>query len=109
MIYELRIYTCPQDKYQAELARYETHVLPIWDRIGIRLLGAWTVLIGGDNLLDQYYLLGWKTLAEREQIWEPFRLSAEWQAARAETERGGPLVSAMRNVLLAPTKFSPMK
>jgi hypothetical protein len=109
MIYELRIYTCPQDKFMAELDRYEKYVLPLWDKHGIRLLGGWTVLVGGDNLLDQYYLLGWESLAERERIWEPFRACPEWLAIRAETERDGPLVTNMKNILLTPTRFSKMQ
>ena len=109
MIYELRVYTCPQDKFQAELDRYEKHVLPIWEKWGIRLVGGWTVLVGGPNLLDQYSLLAWESLAERERIWEAFRACPEWLAARNETERDGPLVTNMRNTLLTPTRFSPLQ
>ena len=56
-----------------------------------------------------YYLLKWSSLAEREQKWGAFMADPEWLAKRAETERNGPLVERVENLLLAPTTYSIVK
>jgi hypothetical protein len=34
---------------------------------------------------------------------------ADWLAAKAQTERGGPLISHLPNVFLAPTAYSKLR
>jgi len=48
-------------------------------------------------------------MAEREQKWTAFATSAEWIAARAETEKNGPIVEHVENMFLTPTAYSKMK
>ncbi len=80
----------------------------LWERHGIRQAGFWTVAIGGSNQ-DLYYLLQWDSLAEREKKWTAFMSDPEWIAKRAETERDGPIVASLENMILQPTKFSSVK
>ncbi|HYB57228.1 MAG TPA: NIPSNAP family protein [Alphaproteobacteria bacterium] len=108
MIYELRIYHCVSGRLPALLKRFETITLGIWERHGIRQAGFWTVAIGGSNQ-DLYYLLQWDSLAEREKKWTAFMSDPEWIAKRAETERDGPIVASLENMILQPTKFSSVK
>ncbi len=108
MIYELRIYHCVSGRLPALLKRFETTTLGIWGRHGIRQAGFWTVAIGGSNQ-DLYYLLQWDSLAEREKKWTAFMSDPEWIAKRAETERDGPIVASLENMILQPTKFSSVK
>ncbi len=108
MIYELRIYHCVSGRLPALLKRFETTTLGIWERHGIRQAGFWTVAIGGSNQ-DLYYLLQWDSLAEREKKWTAFMSDPEWIAKRAETERDGPIVASLENMILQPTKFSSVK
>ena len=105
MIHELRIYHCVPGRLPALLNRFETITLALWDRHGIRQAGFWTVAIGDSNQ-DLYYLLEWESLAERERRWTAFMTDPEWIAKRAETEKDGPIVASITNLLLQPTSFS---
>ncbi|MCU0886509.1 MAG: NIPSNAP family protein [Rubritepida sp.] len=108
MIHELRIYHCVSGRLPALLRRFETITLGIWARHGIRQAGFWTVAIGDSNQ-DLYYLLEWESLAEREAKWTAFMNDPEWQAKRAETEKDGPIVASISNLILAPTAFSSVR
>jgi hypothetical protein len=108
MIHELRIYHCAPGRLPALLKRFETITLKIWQRHGIRQAGFWTVTVG-DNNNDLYYLLEWSSLAEREQKWTAFQSDPEWIAKRAETEKDGPILTSLSNLILQPTSFSVVK
>jgi hypothetical protein len=108
MIHELRIYHCAPGKLPALLKRFETITLDLWKRHGIRQAGFWTVAIGDSNS-DLYYLLEWESLAEREQKWNAFQSDPEWIAKRAETEKDGPILTSLSNLILQPTAFSSVK
>lgn len=108
MIHELRIYHCLPGRLPALNKRFETVTLEIWKKHGIRQAGFWTVLIGESNH-DLYYLLEWEDLAERDRKWNAFQADSEWIAARAESERDGPIVGHVTNYILAPTGYSSVK
>ncbi|MBB5688526.1 NIPSNAP family protein [Roseomonas alkaliterrae] len=108
MIHELRHYRCVPGRLPALLRRFETTTLRIWERHGIRQAGFWTTVIGENNQ-DLHYLLAWESLAERERKWAAFLADPEWIAARAETEKDGPIVAQVANMILQPTAFSAVK
>ena len=108
MIYELRIYSCFVGRLPVLLKRFETTTLNIWKKHGIRQAGFWTVLIGEGNH-DLHYLLAWESLAEREQKWNAFQADEEWISKRAESERDGPIIQSIKNMILQPTAFSAVK
>ncbi|MBN9476706.1 MAG: NIPSNAP family containing protein [Bordetella sp. SCN 67-23] len=108
MLHELRIYRCMPGRLADVARRFETTTLSLWKRHGIRQAGFWTVYIGQDNQ-DLYYLLEWENLAEREHKWNAFASDPEWLAAKAETEKNGPIVAAISNQILVPTAFSAMR
>ena len=105
MIHELRIYRCLPGRLPVLLKRFETITLELWRRHGIRQAGFWTVAIGDSNQ-DLYYLLEWKSLAEREEKWTAFMSDPEWLAKRAESEKDGPILASISNLMLQPTAFS---
>lgn len=105
MIHELRVYHCVPGRLPALLDRFATITLKLWEKHGIRQAGFWTVLIGESNQV-LYYLLEWESLAEREARWTAFLNDPDWLAARAETERAGPIVAKVTNEILQPTAFS---
>lgn len=108
MIYELRVYHCMPGRLPALLRRFESITLGLWEKHGIKQAGFWTVAVGSSNQ-DLYYLLQWESLAERERKWDAFQSDPQWLAARAETEREGPIVASLENSILTPTKFSSVK
>ena len=52
--------------------RFETIALKVWERIGIRQAGFWTVSISENNH-DLIYLVEWEIMAEREKSGMPFK------------------------------------
>jgi hypothetical protein len=108
MIHELRIYHCLPGRMPRLLQRFEQNTLRIWARFGIRQAGFWTVAIGDSNH-KLYYLLAWESLAERTEKWDAFRADPEWQAVVAESERDGPILANIENMILQPTSFSSVR
>lgn len=108
MIHELRIYHTIPGRMPALLSRFEKITLDIWKRFGIRQAGFWTVDIGGSNA-DLYYLLEWASLSERERIWSAFIVDPEWVQQKMETEKQGPLITHVTNLILKPTAFSSVR
>lgn len=108
MIYELRIYHCAPGRLPALLQRFEKVTLGVWQKHGIRQAGFWTVAIGDSNH-DLYYMLQWESLAEREKKWNAFMADPDWIKARAESERDGPILASVSNLVLQPTAFSSVK
>lgn len=108
MIYELRYYEVAPGKMQALNDRFANHTTKIFPRHGIKVIGFWTEMIGTSNEL--VYMLAFDDLGHREKAWASFQADQEWQRVRAESERDtGPLVTRIRNVILQPTAYSPMK
>ena len=108
MIHELRIYHAMPGRLPDLNNRFANITLKMWEKFGIRQVGFWTTLVGPSNNA-LYYLLEWESLAEREQKWNAFASHPEWLAARAETEKNGPLVHHLENIFLSPTAYSKMK
>jgi len=108
MLHELRIYHCVPGRLPDLLKRFETITLALWEKHGIRQAGFWTARVGDSNQ-DLYYLLEWDSLAEREQRWNAFASDPEWIAKRTETEKNGPIVASISNLMLTPTAFSKVK
>lgn len=108
MIYELRVYTCVTNRLPALLNRFANHTLKIWERHGIRQAGFWTTVIGASNH-ELIYLVQWQSMAEREEKWTKFQSDPEWIAARADSEKDGPIVANVASQFLAPTAFSSVK
>lgn len=108
MIYEWRIYNTHPGKLPALLERFRTGEMKLFEKHGMTVVGFWTNLVGGESGV-LYYLVGHKDLAARAKCWQGFRNDPKWQRMREESARDGPLVSKVRNMLLAPTDFSPFK
>jgi hypothetical protein len=108
MLHELRIYHAAPGKLPGIVKRFAEHTLKFWERYGIRQVGFWTVQIGENNH-DLYYILEWESLAEREQKWNTFISDPAWLQVRADTEKDGPLITHVTNVILQPTAYSKHK
>lgn len=108
MIYELRIYTANPGKMGALQARFRDHTVTLFEKHGIKNVGYWTNSIGGRSD-ELWYMLGFESLAQRQTAWAAFQADADWQRARADSEKDGALVHHIENRIMNPTDFSPLK
>jgi hypothetical protein len=108
MIHELRIYHCMPGRLADINKRFQTVTLPLWQKHGIRPTAFWTTNVG-PNSNDLYYLLEWRDLSERDQLWAAFATDPDWIVGRARSEDNGPLVEHIENMILSPTAYSPMR
>ncbi len=89
------------------LERFATHNLPIFERNGITLVGAWVPLeeSEADRLV---YLVRFPSKPAAEKAWAGFSADPEWKRVfAAEKETHGTVVSNVETVYLAPTDYSP--
>ena len=107
MIYEWRIYEVMPGKMNALHDRFQKVTLKLFEKHDIKVVGFWEAIIGTSNTL--YYLLAYENMAHRENAWSAFMADPEWIRARQETEKDGPLVQRVVNMLLKPTSYSPLK
>ncbi len=108
MIYEMRVYRTLPGRMPALLSRFANVTLRIWERHGIQQAGFWTTAIG-ESSNDLTYMLAWESLAAREKIWAAFMADPEWIAARADSEKDGPIVANVCSSILQPTSFSSVR
>lgn len=107
MLYELRKYDVMPGKRPALLDRFATFTTSKWKDYGIRLVGFWTPEIGARS--DQIiYILGWESFEERMRKFPAWQADPERAEKWAETERDGPLVRRVNNLMMEPTDFSPL-
>lgn len=107
MIYEYRVYEAMPGKLPALNARFREVTLRLFEKHGLKVVGFWETVVGTSNQL--HYMLSFQNLGDRERAWAAFGADAEWQAARAESEKDGPLVARVQNSIWRPTDYSPMQ
>lgn len=107
MIYEWRVYKVVPGKMAALNDRFAKTTLRLFEKHGIKVIGFWTAIVGASNTL--YYMLAFDNMAHKEGAWNAFVSDPEWIRARQETEREGPLVERVLNLLLVPTPYSPLQ
>jgi hypothetical protein len=107
-VYEIRVYRCLPGRLPHLLKRFTDVTLSLFDKHGIRQAGFFTTLVGESNQ-ELTYLLEWESMAERDAKWTAFSIDPAWLAARAESEKDGPIVANITNQFLVPTAFSAVK
>lgn len=107
MIYEYRVYEVAPGRMPDLHKRFQDHTLRLFARHGITPVAFFTPEIGGASN-ELVYLLSFQDAAERDAAWRRFLADEEWRAVKRESEASGPLVTRIRNKLLAPTDYSPL-
>lgn len=107
MLYETRIYEATPGKLGALNRRFADHTHALFLKHGFYVIGYWTELIGDSNKLC--YMLGWDDLNQRAEKFAAFGADPDWQKAREDSEKDGPLVANINNVIWNPTSYSPMQ
>lgn len=106
MIYEWRMYTIATGKMPQVLKRFREGEMKLFEKHGMTIVGFWTSLVGGESDV-LYYMVSYKDLADRTKCWQDFTNDPEWKKMSAASEPG--IVVKVRNMLLNPTDFSPLK
>jgi hypothetical protein len=104
-VQELRIYDAMPGKLPALHDRFAKHTMQLFAKHGIENIAYWTDDVGTSNRL--VYMLGYPDLGAREKSWAAFMADPDWQQARAESEKNGPLVRVSSHAILRLTPYSP--
>jgi hypothetical protein len=104
VIYELKRYVAHEGKSEALQRRFAETTIPIFKRVGIDLVQCWTAPAEPGVL---YYLVRFDDDRASERGWTAFGADAEWKAAKAASEKEGPLLAAQSTIRLTPASFSP--
>lgn len=92
MFYELRTYRIATGRLPSMIDRFAC--LPsIFERHGIQNLGRWRALAGPD-VPAVIYLMGYRSLDDREEQWASFYTDPEWAALRLRTNDGEEMVES---------------
>jgi hypothetical protein len=87
--------------------RMREHAVKHFERHGIRLVGAWTTMVGESNEL--HYILAWADMGERQQRWQAFSSDPEWRAVLKATDGDGKIRERSHNEFWAPIDCSPLQ
>jgi hypothetical protein len=104
MVFELKRYVAHEGKSQALQRRFAEATMPVFERVGIELVQCWTAPAEPGVF---YYLVRFDSDAAREAAWAAFGADPQWKAAKAASEKDGPLLASQSTVQLVPTSFSP--
>lgn len=107
MIFEKRSYYALAGKMPLIHKRFAEHTLRLFERHGIKVVGFWEAYFGRSNVL--HYMVQFADMAAREKAWASFMQDEEWQRARAESEKDGPLLDHIEVEIWKGTYYSPMK
>jgi hypothetical protein len=108
MIYELRKYELQQHNKKAFYERFDKQLMPILERIGFRLVGAWDTEIGA--VPETTYILAWNDLNERQEKWALLNSDPDWtDIKKTSFEKHGALVLKTHSTILNPTSYSPLR
>lgn len=99
MLHELKRYEANPGKADALRSRFVAVTLPIFSRVGIKVLHYWT---SPQEPGAMYYLAEFSDEAARTAAWAAFAADAQWKSAKAESEKEGPLLASQTTVLLEP-------
>jgi len=99
VIHVFRTYVAADGKRAALLERFKKTTLPLFASHGIAVTGFWE---SRDDANVLAYLCAFETDTQREHAWNAFNTDPQWLAAKAESERDGPLVASMTTLVLDP-------
>ena len=103
-VHELRTYHAAPGKLPALNQRFANHSDRLLRKHGMNVVGYWTDMVGTSGRL--IWMVGYDSLAHREQCWDSFGTDDEWPKVRDESIKDGELVSRAENIMLKPTAFS---
>jgi hypothetical protein len=108
-VFELRTYTAHPGKFEAMKARFEDHIIPLFKKHNLTVVGFWTYADAPASENTLVYVLAHKSREEAKKNWDAFRADPVRVKVWAETEKDGPINLKVESVYLNPAEFSPIK
>jgi hypothetical protein len=108
-VFELRTYTAQPGKFAAMQARFRDHIIPLFKKHGLTLVGFWTYADAplAENTL--VYILAHESREAAKRNWSAFLKDPERLKVWAESEKDGPINLDVKSVFLKAIDFSPIK
>jgi hypothetical protein len=110
-VFELRKYTAAPGKLDALLARFRDHTNAIFEKHGMTIIAFWVPTDGEASKNTLIYILAFPSREAATKSWADFQADPVWKAARAESEKDGPLLvkGGVQSTFMSPTDFSAIK
>ena len=110
-VFELRMYKTVAGK-RAELSdRFRDHTAAMFEQAGMENIGYWNAATGDDTDDTFIYLLGYPSLAARDQMWQVLGENPEFQRLIVAAERSEDrnLVDTIDARMIVPTEYSALR
>jgi hypothetical protein len=108
-VFELRTYTANPGKFDAMKARFRDHILPLFKKHNLTVVGFWTYADPPASENTLVYVLAHDSREAAKKNWAAFSADPTRKQVWAETEKDGPINMKVESVYLNPTEFSPVK
>jgi hypothetical protein len=108
-VFELRIYTAHPGKFEAMKARFKNHVVSMFEKHGMTVVGFWTAADPPKSADTLTYVLAFPSREAAKKSWDAFRSDPERAKVWAETEKDGPINLKVESMYVNPTDFSRIK
>jgi hypothetical protein len=105
VLYELREYTVVPGKLPALIKRFTDHTLRLFEKNGIDVVFISHTEFGENSIGEVVYVVRWQSYQQLEEAWSRFLADPEWVQVKKDSERDGPLNSAVRRRLLNTRPF----
>jgi hypothetical protein len=108
MIFELRRYELNKTNKNYFYKRFEEKLLPIFNKYGFKIVGAWDVLDEGKS--ETIYILEWDNIEIMQKTWKVFHQDKEWKDIKEiSLKEYGVLVDSTHSTIMKPTSYSSYK
>jgi hypothetical protein len=107
--FEMRTYITHDGRLDALNKRFREHTNKLFVKHGMTLIGYWTPTTEPESKNTLVYILAYPSQEAREASWKAFVSDPDWKAAKAESEKDGPIVQKVISQFLKPTDYSPIK
>jgi hypothetical protein len=108
-VFELRTYIAQPGKYQAMKDRFRDHIIPLFKKHNLELVGFWAPADGPAAENTLMYVLAHPSREAAKKNWAAFLADPERKRVWAETEKDGPINLKVDSVYMNALDFSPMR
>ena len=108
-VFELRTYTANAGKFDAMKARFREHILPLFKKHNLTVVGFWTPADPPLSENTLIYILAHDSREAAKKNWAAFSADPVRKQVWADTEKDGPINMKVESVYMNPTDFSPIK